>query len=127
MRAASHPPTTTAMPKKMNAIARAPTSALDAESRVKRATGYAAAIITGTHRSTPPRTVLPRMATRSDKTRTRHQATAAASMTTISHLGEGLAPAALLKSWRSPCPWPSAAQMPDTAPPKIGPRYATSR
>ena len=38
-RVASHPPTTTAIPKKMNAIARPPTSELADESRLNNAIG----------------------------------------------------------------------------------------
>ena len=61
------------------------------------------------------------MADRSASASTRHHATAAPSMTTISHVGEGRAPAALWKSGRL-LPCPMAAQMPDAAPLKIGPR-----
>ena len=44
---ASHPPMTTAMPKKMNVVARAPTSLASVDMFVSSASGYVAATTAG--------------------------------------------------------------------------------
>ena len=44
---ASHPPTTSAVPKKMNVVERAPTSLASVEMLVSSASGYAAATTAG--------------------------------------------------------------------------------
>ena len=81
----------------------------------------------GAHRRDPPPTVRSFTVARAAGISTTHHAAAAASMSTISHLGEAGPPLAAWKSLRLLCSWATARLSPFAASLKIGPRYDQRR